>query len=453
VDSKRQILEQWGNLIVRNAHSGALTGKPLFISQVIAISGPRAGALELHAGVESGRLLRVLAADSCAILRQFIPFDFVGEPACYMSGRYVRVEAGWPDSLAEKDIKLSDLGQHPKDGGRWIAGKNELGQTVTLGLNNSSPHWLIAGTTGAGKSYAMRSAVSQLCRDPGNRLVLIDGKFGEGLKPLAHIANLVGPLAKDVDTARQALSWAVGEMRRRYESPNGQGRLVVVCDEVQEIAQDALCAELLRRLVTQGRAARVHCILGTQHPVKAMFGDDPTIKRNLPGRLALKVLDAKSSEVAVGAAQPRADYLLGAGDAYAIVPGKVHRAQLAYIPERELGDLPHGEPLLSEWPDYDPGAAGTLPEVKWAYEGGELAVSIIQAHLGNGRRKLVEALKEAGFDACEGDRVKRLSKLGRDACDWLKSNGWTLLEQRVGRLAIEHTPEDAWETFFEQVSV
>lgn len=423
MDARTYFLEQWGNLVAQNCHSGAL-GEPIPIRQVIAVNGPRAGALELYAGLESGRLLRILGKDNCATARQLIPWDFMGEPACYMAGRFVRVEAGWPDTLAERDIRLKDLGQYPKGAGRWIAGKNEMGQTITLGLGDASPHWLIAGTTGSGKSFAMRLAAGQLCRDPKNCLILVDGKYGEGLGPLAHVRGLVGPLAKDIETGRAALSWAVGEMRRRYESPNSHRRLVVIVDEVQEVTQDAQCTELLRLLVTQGRAARVGCILGTQHPVKAMFGDDPSIKRNLPGRLALKVLDAKSSEVAVGASVPRADYLLGAGDAYAVVPGKVHRTQLAYLSEGELADLPHSEPMLSEWPDYDPEAGGTLPEdtVNWKYDGLELAIGIIAAHLGLGRPKLIRALRGAGRSA-GSVRAGRLLGLGREAYGYLNQCG------------------------------
>lgn len=35
-------------------------------------------------------------------LRQFVPWHFVGEPACYVAGRYVRVEAvAFPTALAQ----------------------------------------------------------------------------------------------------------------------------------------------------------------------------------------------------------------------------------------------------------------------------------------------------------------------------------------------------------------
>jgi hypothetical protein len=453
---RKRLLDEWARLIVENAHNGALTGdasRPIQIGQVIVVNGPRAGALELHAGVGSGTLLRYFNRDDSALLRQFVPWEFAGSPACFMAGRFVRVEAGWPDSLAEKDIKLRDLGQYPKNGGRWIAGKNELGQTITLGLDDVKPHFLFAGTTGSGKSFAMRSAGAQLCQDPLNRLILIDGKFGEGLGPLANICNRIGPLARDVETIRGALSYAVRIMRERYERPDDKGRLIILVDEVQELCQDKQITEFLRLLVCQGRAARVYCILGTHHPTIAMFGNDPTIKRNLPGRLALKVLDAKSSEVAVGGSMPRADHLLGAGDAYAVVPGSVHRAQLAYIPPSDFGDLPRGEPMLAEWPDCDSEVAGTL-EVNWAYTGNELGAAVEQAHLGNGRRRMVEAMKGEGFDICEGDRAKRLSGLGKDAYNWLRGKGWSLCQNgkgRVGGLARRDIPPDVWEAFLGRV--
>jgi hypothetical protein len=42
-----------------------------------------------------------------------------------MYGRYVRAEAGWPDELADKDVPLSRIPQHPAGNGRWIVGLDE----------------------------------------------------------------------------------------------------------------------------------------------------------------------------------------------------------------------------------------------------------------------------------------------------------------------------------------
>lgn len=106
------LITQWAHAIDQATRSGALFGdvsKAIALREIGTITGPRAGALELDAGLGAGRLLRVLSSDDGAILRQFIPWNFTGDPVCYMSGRYVRIEAGWPDHLAERAIKVSDL--------------------------------------------------------------------------------------------------------------------------------------------------------------------------------------------------------------------------------------------------------------------------------------------------------------------------------------------------------
>jgi len=417
---KKGLLTQWANSVVGACHSGALTGdatKPIPISQVALVPGPRAGALGLHAGLKSGDLVRIFSKDDAAILRQFVPWNFVGEPACYMSGRYVRVEAGWPDELADRDIKLRDLGQHPKHGGRWLAGRNEYGGTVTLGLHDQTPSFLFAGTTGSGKSWALVSAVGQLCQDPDNKIVLIDGKFGDGLLPVANVANLVGPLATDLETGRAALSWSVSEMRRRYSERDLKGRVIVVIDEVQELTtKDDVCTDLIRRLTSQGRGAKVFTILATHHPVASMLGGQSTIKNTVPGRLALKVLNAKASEVAMGDSTPRADHLLGAGDAYAKTPKACYRAQLAYIPENELVALPRSDPLLTEWESFDPECMGTMPEPESAtgFDATETAISLIAAHYGKGRPFLKDMLENVTGSKPGSSRAGRLRDWGRE---------------------------------------
>ena len=429
-DRRNELLDEWAARLDRAAGAGALMGdatKPIHIREIGTIAGPRAGALEIDAGLDAGRLLRALTADSGAVLRQFVSWPFVGDPACYMIGRYIRCEAGWPDALAEKSIRLSDLGLRPGGSGRWTAGKNEYGQTVTLGLSDHAAHFGVFGTTGSGKSVAIRSLVSQLAGS-GDRLILVDGKFGEGLRNLDHLPGVVGPLAVDAESARAALGWALVEMTRRYEAHDAAApRAVVVCDEVQELVSDPVIVELLRRIAAQGRAARVSLVLATQHPTMAAFGGDPTIKRNVTGRIALRVADAKSSEVAIGQSTPRADWLLGAGDAYAVVPGAVQRLQVAYIGRNELDRLLTAQPSLAAWPEFHAEAIGQLPAGNVAnYSGAELAVSLVNAHEGAGRPALVNALESAGLGRPGNVRADRLLRLGRDQLDTLKVDGWTL---------------------------
>ena len=415
-DTRKQFLQDWANAVWRFSQDNTMFGKKTIrLQQIMAVAGPRAGALEIDAGLSAGDLMKKLRSDDHALNRQLIPWQFSGSPVVYMSRRYVRLEAGWPDGVGMTDVKLSEMGQHPKGDGRWIAGMNEYGATITLGFNDRVPHYLIGGYTGSGKTYAMRAAIAQLAQDTENQLVLIDGKYGDGLMILQHLPQVTGPVAVDIPHGRRALSWAVAEMRRRYESRQKPTRIIVVIDEIQEFTKDAVITEMIRILAAQGRGARVHLLIGTQHPKAAAFGDESAIKRNLPGRVALQTEDYIASQVVVGGSDPRADHLMGAGDAYAITPQAVHRTQLAYIPNHELeGNWSTSQPLLAEWPEFNPEAAGTLPlneeAPKWSYIGEELAVGLVQAHLGNGRPATQSAFEAEGLDRPGSVRADRILK-------------------------------------------
>ncbi len=418
VDQRQPLLNQWASAIDRAAPVGALSSdtKAISIKRIEYIAGPRAGALEIDAGFDAGRLLRALSADDMALARQFVPWVFVGQPAVYMQGRFVRVEAGWNDALAQKMISVKQLNTRPNGSGRWVAGMNEQGRAVNLHLSDNAPHFLVAGTTGSGKSVCLRSMVTQLSQR-GDQLALIDGKFGEGLRNLDHLPGVVGPLAVDIETARGALAWTVAEMVRRYEQGETDAvRLVVVVDEVQELIGDASIAEMVRRIAAQGRAARVSIILATQHPTTKALGDDASIKRNVTGRIALRVADYKASEVAIGQASPRADWLLGAGDAYAVVPGQVQRVQIAYYERREIDRLLTAQPTMSEWPMFE--AARLDTPQPGTFGARELAVSLLCAATGDGRPTMIKRLAMK-----DGDRARRLYKLGREIHDELETAG------------------------------
>jgi len=427
MDSKSNLLREWSRYVAQAARQGGLTGQPITITRIEGIAGPRAGALELLAGLEAGKLLRALARNDAAMLRQFIPWAFTGEPTAYMAGRYVRLEAGWPNRLAETMIRLGDLGRHPKGAGRWVAGKNEYGATVLPSLNDRTPHFLVSGATGSGKSVALRSAILQLSQDPTNQFVLIDGKYGESLNQIAHLPGIVGPVAIDGPGARAALGWACREMRRRYESGHHAGRIVVVIDEIQEFAGDEIIISLLKKIAAQGRAAGIHCLVATQHPTVSAFGD-PAIRRNLAGKLALRVADSDASRVAVGGRLPRADHLLGAGDCYTVAPGAVHRVQGVYVDNREIAQADSGQRELDEWPEYQAEPIRDLPgqEVGWSYGGPELAVSIISASQGEGRPTMIKRLESASLSRPGAERAIRLLRLGRETHGWLEGNGYRI---------------------------
>ena len=101
--------------------------------------------------------------------------------------------------------------------------------TVAMGyrINNEpllmdiakTPHALIAGATGSGKSVCINSILMSLLykNHPEElRLLLIDPKMVE-LAPYNDLPHLVSPVITDVKAATQSLKWAVEEMEKRYK--------------------------------------------------------------------------------------------------------------------------------------------------------------------------------------------------------------------------------------------
>lgn len=413
VERKRYLVD-WARGLERAAIRGVFGGQPIALRETILVNGPRAGALEIFAGLSSPAMLRAMTANDGAILRQFIPWPFTGAPSAFMAGRHVRLEAGWPSDMADANIRLSDMGSHPVGRGRWLVGRNERGNVLTAGLNDDTPHWLVSGTTGSGKTTELISAVGQFARDLDNRLILIDAKHGKDFRHLANVRGLVGPLADDVYTARAALTWACQEMTARYSGGRDTRRLVIVVDEMQELVDDSLATEALRRLIAQGRGARVHCLIATQHPTVDALGDR-TIGKNLGGRLALRVIGAEASRVAVGAKSPRADYLLGHGDAYAVSPTATHRVQCAMFD----GGLTVGELDLAEWPE----DTAELPDNSNWPSGPEIGAAILSASRNEGRVKFVRSLQGAGLPGMSPERAVKVLGLARDVLDFMTKQG------------------------------
>lgn len=428
-NNRKKLLKIWADQIWEAAGKGALGKGPLRISDIQLVAGPRAGAIQMLAGLDAGKLLRAFTRSNSAVLRQFIPWKFCGEPVIFMAGRYVRIEAGWSDELAQTMIRLGDLGSRPKNNGRWVAGRSEGGKTIVPGLNDKTPHFLLSGCTGSGKSIALQSAVLQLSQDPNNSLVLADGKFGESLSKVSHLAGVVGPVAVDGPGVRAALGWACRQMRQRYENRDYQGRVIVAIDEFQEWAGDKVFVDLVRKIASQGRAAGVHLLMSTQFPNVRSFGD-PSVRRNLSGKLALRVDDFDASRVATGGNSARADFLLGAGDAYTIAPDAIHRIQGAFVDEREIGKAGNGQHLFDAWPEYEAEDVGqNLPQAgrpRRALTHAEIGASLIAAMKGEGRPAFKTRLEAEGLSRPGSDRARALMGLGRQVKDWLENHDVTL---------------------------
>src|SRR5690606_8419409 len=178
------------------------------------------------------------------------------------------------------------------------------GNVVEIDFSSSnSPHLLIAGVTGSGKSEALLTILHGATRYYGPdelRLKLIDPKQTE-LLSLASLPHTEGAIGSTGEEAIAMLESAVEEMERRYAAFKSAGigirsikdyqslvgampRWMIVLDEYADLISDdgekKLIEKGLQRLSQKARAAGIHVIVSTQKPIVKVI--DTVVKGNLP---------------------------------------------------------------------------------------------------------------------------------------------------------------------------
>ena len=223
-----------------------------------------------------------------------------------------------------------------------------------------TPHLLVAGTTGSGKSVAINSMiVSMLYKSTSKdvRLILIDPKMLE-LGVYDDIPHLLTPVVTDMRLAANALTWCVGEMERRYDLLAEKGvrnidsfndnvetedeklpKIVIVIDEFADLflVVGKKIEELIARLAQKARAAGIHLILATQRPsVDVITG---LIKANIPSRISFKVSSKIDSRVVLD--QVGSESLLGHGDMLYLDTGKsiLQRVHGTYVSDDDVNEI------------------------------------------------------------------------------------------------------------------
>ena len=249
-------------------------------------------------------------------------------------------------SVNEKNLLAVGLGKDIMGKVRWV----EI---------NDTPHMLVAGSTGSGKSVCINCIIASILmrsRPEEVKLVLVDPKKVE-FSMYNGVPHLLCPVVTNPKKASVALQNIVSEMERRYElfehtkckkisqynefcERNPEYKklpyIVVIIDELADLMLVAAkeVEDSIMRITQMARAAGIHLIVATQRPSTDIITG--VVKANIPTRISFAVsssIDSRTILDMVGA-----EKLLGKGDMLFLPMGENQptRIQGAFVSEEEL---------------------------------------------------------------------------------------------------------------------
>ncbi len=257
-----------------------------------------------------------------------------------------------------KEVLLSNNNEYDKKLQIGL-GKDISGSAIFSDITKT-PHLLVAGSTGSGKSVCINSIIVSILTKASPdevKLLMVDPKKVE-LTPYNGIPHLLAPVVTEPKKAVSNLKQMVVEMEWRYElfaetntrNIDGYNRkvanddssysklpyIVIIIDELADLMMVASneVETSIARLAQMARAAGIHLIIATQRPSTDVITG--LIKANIPSRIAFAVSSSIDSRTILD--QSGAEKLLGRGDMLLAEQGSnnLHRIQGAFLSDEEV---------------------------------------------------------------------------------------------------------------------
>ena len=244
-----------------------------------------------------------------------------------------------------------------------VLGRDIMGNPKWMEINKT-PHLLIAGATGSGKSVCVNSVITSIlmrAKPDEVKLVMVDPKKVE-LSMYNGAPHLLTPVVTDPKKASVALKKIVEEMEHRYDlfeetgtkniegynrkidkqnekSENKQAKLPYIVVLIDELADLMLVAakeveDSIMRITQMARAAGIHLIVATQRPSTDVITG--VVKANIPSRISFAVSSQIDSRTILD--MGGAEKLIGKGDMLFLPMGEgtPTRIQGSFVSEEEV---------------------------------------------------------------------------------------------------------------------
>lgn len=209
-------------------------------------------------------------------------------------------------------------------------GLNNFNETIYWNVeNNSTPHMLICGATGSGKSVSIRSTIEYCLQAGFSDVIIFDPKYEFG----AYNGQKHCSVFQDIEEIEDKMSELVDQMQQRVKKGVKKYTLVVFDEFADALSQSRSGRELdivnrnengkmiktgklksleenLRILLQKGRSSGYRIIAATQRAsTKIITGD---AKVNFPVQICFRVPKSIDSKVVLD--EEGAEALSGAGD-------------------------------------------------------------------------------------------------------------------------------------------